>query len=110
MIIFIKDKLVILYEQELLRCFNRLSRHELNQSVSFSFCTIIKDDEVYSEFKQQQAQAAANTAATTNNEATLDGVNTNEEKPAVITQPPTSKDKFLASINEVKAKFDKFKV
>jgi hypothetical protein len=103
-----------LYEQELLRCFNRLSCDELNQSVSFSFCTIIKDDEVYSEYKQQQAQAAGNATSPTNSDATAtnnsDGANRDENKTASVAQPPTSKEKFLISINEIKVKFDKFKV
>jgi len=40
-----QDKLIIMYEQEVLRCFNRISR-DMNSHLSF--CSIVNDDEVYS--------------------------------------------------------------
>lgn len=45
-----QDKLVILYEQEILRCFNNKQQTSTNQTVPFSFCSIVKDDEVYSSY------------------------------------------------------------
>jgi len=39
-----QDKLIIMYEQEVLRCFNRMSR-DMNSHLSF--CSIVNDDEVY---------------------------------------------------------------
>ena len=104
LLFFLKDKLVILYEQEVLRCFNRLSRNELNQSVPFSFCTMIKDDEVYSEFKQQQL---IDTTNSTDANPISNHPNTDSAKNSRITN---EREKFLANLDETRAKFCKLKV
>lgn len=88
-----QDKLAILYEQEVLRCYTRLAQYELNQSAPFSFCTIIKDDEVYFEVKPPQ-QPATQTPIDTESPEFLD----------------ECKEKFISSINQVKSKFQKLKV
>lgn len=57
-----QDKLVILYEQEVLRCFNKSAREAVNQEIPFSFCSMIKDDEIYSMFRiSEQASLSATT-------------------------------------------------
>ena len=54
-----QDKLLILYEHEVLRCFNQVCRER--KSHPYSFCSIIKDDEVYSvsHLNAQQQQESA---------------------------------------------------
>ncbi len=86
-----QDKLVILYEQEMLRCFNRFSHQKTEQ---LSFCTIIKDDEVYSDYKPTQRIVPQNNqeqqTASTN-------LNSNEEY------------KLSINLNEIRSKFEKLK-
>lgn len=42
-----KEKLVLCVEQEILRVHGRAARELANQSLPFSVCTILKDQEVY---------------------------------------------------------------
>lgn len=84
-----QDKLIILYEQEILRCFNKPSRDELNQTVPLSFCAIIKDAEVYSLYKNEQ------------------GLDT--QRPSQLAEPLCQDDFILCRLNEIKQKFLLFK-
>ncbi|RNA18149.1 ankyrin repeat domain-containing 12-like [Brachionus plicatilis] len=82
-----QDKLIILYEQEVLRCFTKQSRFETNQTIPLSFCAIIKDAEVYSLYKNELATERLNQLMT-----------------------PVSPDDILyTNLNKVKQKFLIFK-
>lgn len=52
--------MIILYEQEVLRCFKKLTKYETNQTVPMSFCAIIKDAEVYSLYKNEITSQSQN--------------------------------------------------
>ncbi|CAF0820600.1 unnamed protein product [Brachionus calyciflorus] len=84
-----QDKLIILYEQEILRCFNKQSINNFNQMVPMSFCSIIKDAEVYSLYKNQQ---------------TLES-----QRPNSLTDPIIQEDILLSHLNDIKQKFLVFK-
>lgn len=96
------DKLMILYEQEMLRCYNRIFREENGLSAPLSFCAVVKDDELYSTLKtEQQVHDTPFTfpvPATTNSSSSIDG------------NPATYEDKLLAAFNEIKTKFINFRV
>ena len=76
-----------MYEQEILRCFNKQSQ-DINQTVPLSFCAIIKDAEVYSLYKNEQA---------------LDS-----QRPQLAEQSSRD-DLVLNRLNEIKQKFLVFK-
>lgn len=111
-----KDKLVLLYEQEILRCYNRSVREDANQTIPFSFCTIIKDDEVYSPLKHEYIY--------TNTQPTTFGYPSDQQQQQQQTNPgdqnsdfsmikpneaETSEAKFINSLNELRNKFQKLK-
>ncbi|XP_050521953.1 ankyrin repeat domain-containing protein 11 isoform X2 [Daktulosphaira vitifoliae] len=51
-----KEKLVLSVEQEILRVHGRAARALANQSLPFSVCTILKDDEVYNIMTPEQEE------------------------------------------------------
>lgn len=55
-----KEKLVLAVEQEILRVHGRAARALANQSLPFSVCTILKDDEVYNMITPEQEQKDMN--------------------------------------------------
>jgi hypothetical protein len=95
-----------LYEQEILRCFNNVSREIANQTIPLSFCTIIKDDEVYSQYKPpnepELTTPITNAISQSHDDCVL--VKT------VPTQSQSSEEKFLNNLSNLKAKFYKLKV
>ena len=87
----LKDKLLILYEQEILRCYNRAAREAINQSVPLSYCSIIKDEEIYS-----QPSCVGEPLI-----------------PAIIAEEPAcsnSEEKFFKNLTNLRTKFQKLKV
>lgn len=55
-----KEKLVLSVEQEILRVHSRAARALANQSVPFSACTILKDEEVYNVITPEQEEKDRN--------------------------------------------------
>lgn len=55
-----KEKLVLAVEQEILRVHGRAGRALANQSLPFSACTILKDDEVYNIITPEQEEKDRN--------------------------------------------------
>jgi hypothetical protein len=55
-----KEKLVLAVEQEILRVHGRAGRALANQSLPFSFCTILKDEEVYNIITPEQEEKDRN--------------------------------------------------
>lgn len=55
-----KEKLVLAVEQEILRVHGRAARALANQSLPFSVCTILKDEEVYNMITPEQEQKDMN--------------------------------------------------
>lgn len=55
-----KEKLVLSVEQEILRVHGRAARALANQSVPFSACTILKDEEVYNVITPEQEEKDRN--------------------------------------------------
>lgn len=55
-----KEKLVLSVEQEILRVHGRAARALANQSLPFSVCTILKDDEVYNMITPEQEEKDRN--------------------------------------------------
>ena len=51
-----KEKLVLSVEQEILRVHGRAARALANQSLPFSFCTYIRDEEIYTPIDPQQEE------------------------------------------------------
>lgn len=123
-----QDKLLILYEQEVLRCFNKAAREVKNQTIPFSFCSMIKDDEIYSQFRiSEQASLSATTAPPMlNNKQTMTSSEASaanaenqpeqtrqEEAEGVrqkIPEPQSSEEVFLNNLNDLRLKFLKLKV
>jgi hypothetical protein len=102
-----QDKLIILYEQEILRCFNNRCGSQAssaNQSVPYSFCSIVKDDEVYSAFGRLNEQIVG---------ASSDQQQQNQNDECVILRldsQNTEEEKFLQNLENLKTKFQKLKV
>lgn len=55
-----KEKLVLSVEQEILRVHGRAARALANQSMPFSVCTILKDEEVYNVITPEQEEKDRN--------------------------------------------------
>lgn len=55
-----KEKLVLAVEQEILRVHGRAARALANQSLPFSVCTILKDEEVYNMITPEQEEKDRN--------------------------------------------------
>lgn len=55
-----KEKLVLSVEQEILRVHGRAARALANQSLPFSVCTILKDEEVYNMITPEQEEKDRN--------------------------------------------------
>ncbi|XP_068085369.1 ankyrin repeat domain-containing protein 11 isoform X2 [Anabrus simplex] len=55
-----KEKLVLAVEQEILRVHGRAARALANQSLPFSVCTILKDEEIYNEITPEQEEKDRN--------------------------------------------------
>lgn len=55
-----KEKLVLAVEQEILRVHGRAARALANQSLPFSVCSILKDQEVYNMITPEQEQKDLN--------------------------------------------------
>lgn len=55
-----KEKLVLSVEQEILRVHGRAARALANQSLPFSVCTILKDEEVYNVITPEQEEKDRN--------------------------------------------------
>jgi polyhydroxyalkanoate synthesis regulator phasin len=60
-----QDKLCILYEQELIRCYNQVFREEIHQLVPFSFCAIVRDEETYMPEQVVQPNTSSSLSVTT---------------------------------------------
>lgn len=52
----VQEKLVLMVEQETLRVHGRAARAMANQTVPFSVCTILKDEEVYNQLEPEQVR------------------------------------------------------
>lgn len=55
-----KEKLVLSVEQEILRVHGRAARALANQSLPFSVCTILRDEEVYNLITPEQEEKDRN--------------------------------------------------
>lgn len=116
-----QDKLNILYEQEILRSFNKSARDAVNQTVPFSFCSMIKDDEIYSVFRISDTLNYSVTSAPTKMNLSELNINTsinieNRVKPEVENndtnlqcEEPSTQDLFLQKLSELRNKFQKLK-
>ena len=51
-----KEKLVLAVEQEILRVHARAARAHTNQSLPYSVCTILRDEEIYTPIDPQQEE------------------------------------------------------
>jgi len=131
-----QDKLIILYEQEVLRCFNKAARAVANQEIPFSFCSMIKDDEIYSMFRiSEQASLSATTAPPIlNNEnepgncggsgdgsgagetvgdtdgETGAGMETSKQQVTSVPEVLSPEEVFSNNLNDLRMKFQKLKV
>lgn len=54
-----REKLCLSYEQEILRVHGRAALAVANQTVPYSFCSIIKDDEIYNMIEQENEDITA---------------------------------------------------
>ncbi len=52
--IFIKEKLILSHEQEVLRLYGNATRLSINQDIPFSYCSLLKDNEVYNNSSNQE--------------------------------------------------------
>ena len=97
-----------------MRCYYLYSRDTTQQKIPFSFCSIIKDDEIYSQFRHNNdpistVSPLASTTLTQNQE----NLNTNTDiNNADITEPKvimSIEEKLFKPLNELKSKFQKLK-
>jgi hypothetical protein len=100
-----------------MRCYYSYSNDTAQQKLPFSFCSIIKDDEIYSQFRHNNdpistVSPLASTTLThaqennTQNSNNLDINTTNITEPKVIM---SIEEKLFKSLNELKSKFQKLK-
>jgi hypothetical protein len=113
----LQEKLVILYEQEIMRCYYLYSRDTTQQKIPFSFCSIIKDDEIYSQFKHNNdpistVSPLASTTLTQTQENNIQGNTNTDINNSNVTGPKVImaiEEKLFKSLNELKSKFQKLK-
>jgi hypothetical protein len=94
-----QDKLIILYEQEIMRCFNNNNRSG-SLLYPYSFCSIIRDDEVYSSFSRINEQLIPSSLSSSGEQQSED---------CAITTTPSAENKFLQNLENLKTKFQKLK-
>jgi hypothetical protein len=51
---FIQEKLILSHEQEVLRLYGNATRSSINQEIPFSYCSLLKDNEVYNNPSNQE--------------------------------------------------------
>jgi len=44
---YVQEKLILSHEQEVLRLYGNATRSSINQDIPFSYCSLLKDNEVY---------------------------------------------------------------
>lgn len=120
-----------------MRSFNNAARDAVNQKIPLSFCSMIKDDEIYNAFRiSEQASMSLTTAPTLLTHIDFNNPNSQDEQqqqqvastegrqgtdqdvePAdsvvqqrVPVEPPTPEEVFVNSLVELRAKFQKLKV
>jgi hypothetical protein len=54
----IKEKLILSHEQEVLRLYGNAARSSINQDIPFSYCSLLKDNEVYNNPSNQDRPAS----------------------------------------------------
>ena len=116
-----RHKLKIMQEHETLRCYNRFVREASNQNMPFSFCTMIKDEEVYSLYRniptEQQLQAilmgTASDPPTQPSEQDPNPTAPSGPAPAPAPPPPppqvNMEEKLTQALNDLDAKFNKLR-
>ena len=55
---FFKEKLILSHEQEILRLYGNATRSSINQEIPFSYCSLLKDNEVYNNPSIQERPAS----------------------------------------------------
>lgn len=114
-----------------MRSFNNAARDAVNQKIPLSFCSMIKDDEIYNAFRiSEQASMSVTTAPTLlthidfndpngqDEQATEGGQGTDRDVEAadsgvqqrVPVESPTPEEVFKNSLVELRTKFQKLKV
>ena len=53
-----QEKLILSYEQEILRLYGNATRSAINQEIPFSYCLLLKDNEVYNNPAIQERSSA----------------------------------------------------
>jgi hypothetical protein len=104
--------LVILYEQEILRCFLLSSREKIDQTIPFSFCSIIKDDEIYSQFKNNNDPISTTSPLANVTQENINSV-PNQDSSSLIHishgEPLNSEEKLVKYLSDLRFKFQKLK-
>ncbi len=97
-----------MFEQEIVRCYNQLLREDINQNEPFSFCSIIKDEEIYSVFQNEiscnQIPISCQSFRSNN------PANEFEEQKLKKLNNQEYQSKLLLVITDLKKKFQKMKV
>jgi hypothetical protein len=102
-----QDKLSILYEQEVLRCFANLGREVSSQTVPLGFCSIFNDEENYS---QHNSYLYSSGKAKVANQTSCNSNSNNEDLcPAESIVSIAYEEKLLNSLTQTNNKFQKFK-
>jgi len=107
-----QDKLIILYEQEILRSFNNRCSGQVsaNQSIPYSFCSIVKDDEVYSTFGRLNEQIIGSSSDQQQQHHQQQQQNQNDPCVLLRLDSQNTEEKFIQNLENLKIKFQKLKV
>lgn len=102
-----QDKLSILYEQEILRCFLNFGRELSNQPMPLGFCSVFNDDENYS---QHNSYLYSNEKVKISNQNSCNSnSNSDDLCPTESTVSNVNEEKLLNSLTQTNNKFQKFK-
>ncbi|KAG1683625.1 Ankyrin repeat domain-containing protein 11 [Nymphon striatum] len=75
-----KEKLILSAEQEILRVYTRAARATVNQTVPLSMCTILRDEEIYNSFENEQEEKDKNVRSRYNGRLFLSWIQDVNEK------------------------------
>ena len=109
---------MILYEQEIMRCYYLSSRDPTDQYIPYSFCSLIKDDEIYSQFRNNNDPISTTSPMASTN-VTANNNSNSQQQPhdsQEMVQPQqqqivelTAEEKLTKSLHTLRLKFQKLK-
>ena len=113
-----QEKMMILYEQEIMRCYYLSSRDPTDQYIPYSFCSLIKDDEIYSQFRNNNDPISTTSPMASTN-VTANNNSNSQQQPhdsQEMVQPQqqqvvelTAEEKLIKSLHTLRLKFQKLK-